>query len=104
MSDVRKYVRVYYEVRDDDKFAGIYEDDRCLATWLRLLLAADAIWPAPADIPAAANRKALALLAGAELIDLLPGGMFRVHGLDAERNARSIHASTAARKKWGLPE
>lgn len=92
MSDVPKYVRVYYSIRDDERFAGLYEDDKCLATWLRLLLAADAIWPAPADLPASANRKAIALLANAGLIHLLPGRLFRINGLDAERTARRERA------------
>jgi hypothetical protein len=99
MRDERKYVRVYYEVITDDKFAGIYDDDRCLATWLRLLLLADAMWPAPADLPRSAQPKAVALLASVGLIDV-DGHRFRIHGLDAERTARSNAARTAAGTRW----
>jgi len=46
------YVRVYYSITDDEKFAELYDDDGALASWLRLLITADAMYPAAAPIPA----------------------------------------------------
>lgn len=93
---IKKYVRVYYDVLDDQKFEGIYEDDRCFATWVRLLLTADALWPQPADIPRSAHPKAVSLLVNAGLIDLLPNHRYRVHGLSAERESRGLRRGPGA--------
>lgn len=97
------YSRVYWKVRSDDRFVGIYSDDHHFATWVRLLIAAEAAWPEPADIPAAARRPSLRALADAGIIVLLESGLFRVHGLDAERMRRQERATTAASARWMLP-
>lgn len=95
------YVRVYYRIIEDPKFAAVYDDDRALATWLRLLLYADAMFPAPAILPLRCNSKALKTLVDAELIDLLPGDRYRIHGLTAEREQRSEHGRKAALARHG---
>lgn len=92
----RAYCRVYYSIKDDPKFDGIRDDDHHLATWLRLLMTADAIWPASPDLPASARKASVKALVVAELVDLLPGGRFRIHGLDAERGSRRDNARAAA--------
>jgi hypothetical protein len=94
------YVRVYYRVIDDPKFRDVFDDDSRLATWLRLLLIADGTYPAPAPIPASTKRSALAHLVTAGIIDLEPGGRYRVHGMEPERSRRSAQAEAAARKRW----
>jgi hypothetical protein len=94
------YVRVYYRIIDDPKFAGVYDDDTRLALWLRLLLLADGAYPAPAPVPHAIRRPAFRHLVEVGLIDLEPGDRYRIHGMDAERGARSRRASDAAREKW----
>ena len=94
------YVRVYYRIIDDPKFESVYDDDAALATWLRLLLAADAMYPAPATIPRSVKALVLKKLAKAELIDLLPGDRYRVHGLGSERERRTEQAKRAAKKRW----
>jgi hypothetical protein len=94
------YVRVYYRIIDDPKFSSVYDNDAALAAWLRLLLAADAMYPAPATIPRAVRPAALKILADAELIDLLPGDRYRMHGLASERERRRDQASNAARERW----
>jgi hypothetical protein len=99
MSDER-YVRVYYSIRTDPKFESVYGDDASLAAWVRLLLDADAVWPAPASIPKSCKPAALRRLSGAGIVDVLPGGMFRVHGLDAERDKRGHTGRTAATVRW----
>lgn len=101
MSERQPYSRVYWSVRTDPKFDGIYADDRHLAAWLRLLIAADATWPAPADVPASARRSSVNALVEAKLIDLLPSGMFKVRGLDAERGRRRDAARDSADIRYG---
>ena len=90
------YVRVYYRIIDDPKFADVYDDDRALALWLRLLLHADAMYPAPAMLPPAFNKKALDKLVRAGLVDVGTGYRFRIHGLQVERDRRAEAARFAA--------
>lgn len=91
----RAYCRVYYTIKDDPKFEGIREDDHHLAAWLRLLMAADAIWPASPDLPASARKASVKALVDAGIVDILPGGRYRIHGLDAERGTRRDNARTS---------
>jgi len=98
MSERAPYSRVYWAIVDDPKFAAIYDDDRHLATWLRLLMAADGLWPASCPIPATARKSGLVALTEAGLIDVLPGGRFRIHGLDAERGRRRDAARTPPKR------
>jgi hypothetical protein len=88
MSDRAPYSRVYWGIVDDDKFQTVYDDDRHLATWLRLLLVADQSWPASAHLPAGCRRSSVAELERVQLIDLA-GNRYRVRGLDAERGRRA---------------
>ena len=96
MGERAPYSRIYWTVRSDDRLASIYPDDRHLATWVRLLIAADMAWPAPADVPGTARRASLAALEAAGVIELLPGGLFRFHGLDTERGRRADAARTSS--------
>jgi uncharacterized protein YbdZ (MbtH family) len=103
MSERAPYSRVYWAVVDDPKFATIYGDDHHLATWLRLLMAADALWPASCSLPANARKASVKALSDAGLIDILPFG-FRVRGLDAERGRRREAArSGTGRHPDGTP-
>lgn len=83
-----RYVRVYYSILTDDKFATVYGDDDKLATWLRLLMHADDAWPHPAAIPRSTNDDALAHLVAVGLVELVGTDMYRVVGMDAERERR----------------
>lgn len=94
------YVRVYYRIVDDPKFADVFDHDARLATWLRLLLLADGTYPAPAPIPFGVNKAALNHLVAVGLVDLEPGSRFRIHGMEAERGVRGERAAAAARKRW----
>ena len=99
------YVRVYYRIIDEDpKFHGVYDDDHRLATWLRLLLAADAMYPAPATIPHGIHKASLAFLVSVGLIDLTSGSRYRIHGMESERAGRREHASIASRSRWASRE
>jgi hypothetical protein len=94
------YVRVYYRVIDDPKFKEVFDNDARLACWLRLLLIADATYPMPAPVPAGVKRPALTYLVEVGLVDLEPGGRYRIHGMDPERSRRSALGEAAARKRW----
>lgn len=101
MSERAPYSRVYWTIRNDDRLKStIYPDDHHLATWLRLLVAADMAWPAPADIPSSARRASLTALEAAGVIEILPGGLFCFHGLDTERGRRAESARSSAAHRW----
>lgn len=94
-----EYVRVYQSVVDDQKFIGIYDDDHHFATWVRLLMAADALWPASCPLPASARKASVKALVAAEIVDVF-GSRFRVRGLDAERERRQSMARASANERW----
>jgi hypothetical protein len=93
------YVKVYYSIRTDPRFETIYGDDAALAAWLRLLMAADAIWPAPADIPKWVRQGPFRKLVEAGVVEV-SGQHYRIHGMDNERGRRSDRASNAAAARW----
>lgn len=97
----RPYSRHYHDLIDDLKFADVYPDDHHYACWSRLLMIADQAWPASAHIPITARKASVQKLAAVGLIDLLPDGRFRMHGLQAERERRSSSAAHAATVRWG---
>lgn len=97
------YARLYMSLRDDDKFVEVYCDDRAFATYCRLLMIAEADWPTSAHLPHGVHRRSLAILERVGLIDLRPGGLFRVSGLDKERERRSAHAKRASNARWNAP-
>jgi hypothetical protein len=94
------YVRVYYSILSDERFEKIYPNNDALATWLRLLLIADGAYPAPAHLPGTVKKSALNLLIEVGLVDLLPGGLYRIHGLQAERERRAQVGRTGANARW----
>ena len=93
-----QYVRVYYSILDDERFDGVYSTPH-LATWLRLLMQADAMWPASAHVPASERKASIAVLVEHGLVELLPGGKYRIHGLDAERSRRKEAAAAGGRAR-----
>lgn len=95
-----RYSRIYWEAVDDVKFATVWDDDRALAAWLRLLIVADMSWPSSAPIPIGTNAKALEKLESVRLIERMTGSRFRVVGLDAERTRRADAARTGADARW----
>lgn len=100
MKDDERYVRVYYSIRSNPKFEGVYGDDAALAAWVRLLIDADAVWPAPASVPKSCKPSSYRKLAEAGILDNLPGHLYRIHGLDAERDKRASHGRNAAAMRW----
>jgi hypothetical protein len=94
------YVRVYYRIIDDPKFADVYDDKVTLGWWLTLLLAADAMYPAPANLPRRLPKTVLDRLVGAGLVDLIGSDRFRLHGLNAERDKRTEAGKAGASARW----
>jgi len=95
-----KFAKVYYEVLTDERFDGIRDDMAAMGSWVTLLIAAEKAWPEPAHVPVIVPRKALARLVSTGLVDPVSGGMFRIHGLDAERQRRSDHGRHANDVRW----
>jgi hypothetical protein len=104
MSERAPYSRVYWAINRDPKFVGIYGDDPALALWLRLLITADALWPASAPLPRSARKRPLDALVTAGLVDLEPDDFYRIHGLDEERGRRASAASASASARWSQSE
>ena len=99
------YVRVYYRIVEDDKFANVYDDKATLGWWLTLLLAADATYPAPANLPRRLPNKVLDTLVSSGLVELAGSDRYRIHGLSSERDHRSESSRFAAEvKAHGLVE
>lgn len=103
--DLGSYARLYVALRDDPKFRDVYPDDHHFATYVRLLMIAEDAWPASAHLPYGLNRRSLQKLCDVGLIETKGHGMYRVSGLDAERNRRNrenrnggvVRAETAER-------
>lgn len=95
------YSRVYWSIVDDERFRDVYDDDACLAAWLRLLMVADAAWPSSAQLPAGLRKRSLAVLVTAGLVELGSGNRYRMHGLDAERERRAKLARESVNHRYG---
>lgn len=96
MSATGPYSRLYHSLVDDPDFEGIYDDDAAFATWVRLLMVADASYPTAAPLPRSAKRRPLQRLQDAGLVEVLPGQRFRVKGLESERGRRAALGRRAA--------
>jgi len=97
----RTYSRVYHEIVDDPKFQGVYYDNDTLATWLRMLLVADAMYPHSAPLPR--RNRSVRLLIEVGLIAERPNNRYVIAGLEAERERRSDAGRNAAAARWALP-
>ena len=93
MSDRRPYSRVYWSVLSDEKFPEVRQDMRLFGSWTLMLIVADMAWPAPAFVPSVVPKSCVTKLEEFGIVDLEPGGLFRIHGLDWERNARKAAAT-----------
>lgn len=92
------YSRVYLSLMDDPDFEGVYDDDRLFATWVRMLMTADAFWPNSAPINVAS--RAVRTLIDRGLVIPLRGNRYTIKGLAAERERRSASARNAAAVRW----
>jgi hypothetical protein len=91
------YSRLYH--RFSREFPDVYGDDRTLASWVRLLVVADASWPLRPPLPRSIRPKPLSCLVSAGLV-ILDGEGYTVRGLDAERNRRSNAGRIGAVMRW----
>lgn len=96
--DDRRYARFYYPefIRD---YPTVYRNDAAFATWLRLLVVAEQMWPMPAEIPRSVRSRPLAVLVDAGLV-AVDGTSFRLKGHDAERSRRRDSARKGAAVRW----
>jgi hypothetical protein len=90
---------VFYEFPRE--YPVIYADDAALSAWLRLLMLADGVWPAPAVLPRSVKDEPLAALQTAGLVTLeADGDHFRILGLDKLRQQTHDDAVARANKRW----
>lgn len=92
------YSRIYHSLMDDPDFEGVYESDRLFAMWMRMLMAADAMWPVSAPMPH--KSPALSSLVAKGLVIPMRGNRYTIKGLSAERERRSASARNAAAVRW----
>lgn len=97
-SPERLYVRVYHDDLRRD-YPKVYADDAALATWLRLLVLIDKMWPSAAELPRSVRAKPLATLIDAGLVTV-DGSCFTVRGYDTERTKRQDIGRNAAAQRW----
>ena len=98
----RPWVKVYREIIDDTRFETIYPNDRNLATWLRMLIMADAMYPAPAPLAGFSRAAVQALTDPAcGLVEIVGDRHFRLHGLKTERSQQSDAGKIGAAARWG---
>jgi hypothetical protein len=89
-----RYVKVAHATLND---AVLGADDALLGSWVRLLIVADAMYPAAPPVPRAISDASLAALIEAERIQRLPGDFYRVTELDQDREARTGRAQAGGR-------
>lgn len=95
----RKFARIYY----DDlmaEFPAVFVDDAALATWVRLLILAERVWPTVPEIPRSVRIKTYQRLVEAGLVLPVPPHCYRIRGLDAERSRRQDIARNANAVRW----
>lgn len=92
------YVRVYYSVVDDPKFAGMKLETK--GAWLDLLIAADSMYPAPAPLPRWLPKRIQVELTRRGIIDPVGSDHYRIHGLESERSKRSAAGKSGANARW----
>jgi hypothetical protein len=91
------FVKVYQSIVDDPMFAEVF-DKPVLAQWLRMLLLADAMYPASAPMPRRTPDVRLLIASG--LVEEKPGNRYSMRGLTKEREHRSAVGRNAAAVRW----
>lgn len=81
------YSRVYATLAIDHPL--IWDDDRLLAWWLRLLRGADDAYPGPAAIPRGLPDDVLDALMGSRIVEPYGAGGYIFRGLESERAGRA---------------
>lgn len=97
----RPFVRVYHDDFMLD-YPEVWADDAALATWLRLLVLADKLWPTPPELPRSAKGHGLAILLKAGLVEKASEHAYRIKGYARERQSRQDAARNAAASRWAM--
>ena len=92
------YARLYHSLVEDPMFERVYENDHALATWVRMLLLADAMYPTSAPMPH--RNPSVRLLIEVGLVVEKPANRYSVRGLKAERERRSDIGRNAAAVRY----
>jgi hypothetical protein len=95
----RPFVRVYHDDLMHD-YPEVWADDAALATWLRLLVLTDKMWPTPPELPRSAKGRGLAKLVDSGLVQVVSEHAFRIKGYATERAMRQQSARNAAASRW----
>jgi hypothetical protein len=93
------YVVVRRRIVDDERYADAWSDEALLGWWLKLTLAADAAWPASAEVPGSCPPDVVSRLAAAELLVVYPRGRYRLVDYDLEREGRSQRGAAGGRAR-----
>lgn len=93
-----KFARFYYD-KFMAEFPDVYAEDAPFATWIRLLVLAEKMWPTRPELPRSVKKSALTRLVEKRLVKV-DGLTYSIRGLDAERNRRQDAARNAAAKRW----
>lgn len=104
-----EYSRIYHTIPDDEKFDEVYYDDRRWAAYTRLLMAAEATYPAPTPLPRWLADDVLEHLVEVRILEVVRGTAYRIVGMKAEREGRAkgrqvggkVRATTAERDELG---
>ena len=89
-----RFSKVYFRLVDE--FPAVYYEDRLVAAWLRLLVAADRQYPDHPEIPRHVDDETLGALVTYGLVILMDDGQhYRMRGQDAERERRRERARAA---------
>jgi len=92
------FAKVYQSIVDDPMFERVFHNDHALATWLRMLLVADAMYPVSA--PMTHRNPTVRLLIDCQLVIERPGNRYSMRGLEAERERRSDAGRIGAAVRW----
>ena len=94
----RRYARFYYPefIRD---YPTVYSDDAAFATWMRLLVVAEQMWPLSMELPRSVKPRPLRVLVESGLV-ATDGTFFALKGLDAERTRRRDAGRKGAAVRW----
>lgn len=95
------YSRIYHSLMTEKP--TVWNDDRLLAAWTRLLVMSDQAWPAPAPLPRWLSLKTFDRLCEHGVLETAGSGYFRFAHLDEERGQRSKQASQSASLRWARP-
>ena len=96
------FVTVFHEDLQAN-FPAVWDDDKMLAAFLRLLVVADKFWPSPGELPRAVRVRELTALIRLGLVKQMPQHRFRMPPLDAKRERQRSAAQTGAHARWNAP-